>query len=236
MVDQSVSAYKQVRTPRKSNRAFRSTASENLVPTNVRGGLLNAPPPSLSFSYPPSSSLVTHHQYCQFQQQQQKQPPLLPLPIPKPHHQSPPPRNRDLSCPRRTNRARDHSITPKKSKSKLSSVSKVGEHPKQHKSAFQGLIVASTNPLGPEPNDLPRDVSKVLWSSSTGKGVTTTSCVHHVEDVEKFSGSVFSLGPPPSSLPLPKFSLRPKLSCNAEATGAVDAGATDNLCRLLRLR
>ncbi|KAL1561100.1 hypothetical protein AAHA92_03847 [Salvia divinorum] len=41
--------------------------------------------------------------------------------------------------------------------------------------------------------------------------------------------------PPPSSLPLPSFSLRTKLSCNAVAAG-VDAGATDDLRRLLRLQ
>ncbi|GMN41441.1 hypothetical protein TIFTF001_010671 [Ficus carica] len=48
---------------------------------------------------------------------------------------------------------------------------------------------------------------------------------------------VRSLSPPPSSLPLPRFSiLRPsKLSCNAEAAG-IDAGATESLRRLRRLR
>ena len=47
-----------------------------------------------------------------------------------------------------------------------------------------------------------------------------------------FSGSaVFS--PPPSSLPLPTFTMWPKLSCQA---AGVDAGATDVLRRLLRLR
>jgi hypothetical protein len=56
-----------------------------------------------------------------------------------------------------------------------------------------------------------------------------------MEDFEKFSGSAFALSPHPSSLPLPKFSMRPKLSCSAEAAG-IDAGATDNLRRLLRLR
>ncbi|KMS99768.1 hypothetical protein BVRB_1g020620 [Beta vulgaris subsp. vulgaris] len=52
---------------------------------------------------------------------------------------------------------------------------------------------------------------------------------------------VISLSPPPSSLPLPRFPLKKlqlnKLSCNAEAVaGEVDSGATDNLCRLLKLR
>ncbi|XP_051139553.1 uncharacterized protein LOC127257215 [Andrographis paniculata] len=55
---------------------------------------------------------------------------------------------------------------------------------------------------------------------------------------DMFSGSVaFTISPPPSSLPLPTFSLRPKLGCKAQAAAAgIDAGATDNLRRLLRLR
>lgn len=58
-----------------------------------------------------------------------------------------------------------------------------------------------------------------------------------VEQLDIFSGSaVFTISPPPSSLPLPSFSMRPKLSCKAEAAAGVDAGATDDLRRLLRLR
>ncbi|CAI9753377.1 unnamed protein product [Fraxinus pennsylvanica] len=66
---------------------------------------------------------------------------------------------------------------------------------------------------------------------------TTNSSTSQLENqVDKFSGSVVAiLSPPPSSLPLPTFSLRPKLSCNAEAAG-VDIGATNNLRRLLRLQ
>ncbi|GFP86350.1 hypothetical protein PHJA_000778800 [Phtheirospermum japonicum] len=53
--------------------------------------------------------------------------------------------------------------------------------------------------------------------------------------VDLFSGpTTFTISPPPSSMPLPTFSLRPKLSCRA-AVG-IDAGATDDLWRLLRLR
>lgn len=58
-----------------------------------------------------------------------------------------------------------------------------------------------------------------------------------VEQLDIFSGSaVFTVSPPPSSLPLPTFSMRPKLSCMAEVAAGVDAGATDDLRRLLRLR
>lgn len=68
------------------------------------------------------------------------------------------------------------------------------------------------NPWGPDPKDLP--------------------VVIGVGNMDVFSESVFNLAPPPSSLPLPKFSMRSKLSCNTEA---VDDGATNNLRRLLRL-
>uniref|UniRef100_A0A803NK53 Uncharacterized protein n=1 Tax=Cannabis sativa TaxID=3483 RepID=A0A803NK53_CANSA len=139
---------------------------------------------------------------------------------------------RGLSCPllppptntRKTNR--DHSLTPKKSKSKPTSA-KVSSL--MMKSSSQSMVIASTNRLGPDPNDLPKALTTKKSSSSV------CSVVNLVEDLHTFSGSVFSLAPPPSSLPLPRFSLKPKLSCNAEAAG-IDAGATDNLRRLLRLR
>ncbi|XP_010536412.1 PREDICTED: WAS/WASL-interacting protein family member 3 [Tarenaya hassleriana] len=44
------------------------------------------------------------------------------------------------------------------------------------------------------------------------------------------------LSPPPSSLPMPRFTIKPNLSCNAEASAGDDGGAGDNLRRLLRLR
>lgn len=51
-------------------------------------------------------------------------------------------------------------------------------------------------------------------------------------EVDMFSGAaVFTISPPPSSLPLPTFSC-----CKAEAAAGVDAGATNDLRRLLRLR
>ncbi|KAK7310975.1 hypothetical protein RJT34_08800 [Clitoria ternatea] len=93
------------------------------------------------------------------------------------------------------------------------------------KRAQSVLIVAPNNTRwGPDPKHLPKHVPV---------GLTSKVVVQEKEDM------VFNLAPPPSSLPLPKFSLRPKLSCNAEAAGdggGVDAGATNNLRRLLRLR
>ena len=78
-----------------------------------------------------------------------------------------------------------------------------------------------------------RRISSRTFSAAAGKRVV------RVEELEKLSGSLFAvISPPPSSLPLPKFSLRPaKLNCNVEAAGADDgAAAADDLRRLLRLR
>lgn len=77
-----------------------------------------------------------------------------------------------------------------------------------------------------------RRISSRTFSSAAGKRVV------RVEELEKLSGCLFAvISPPPSSLPLPKFSLRPaKLNCNVEAAGADDgAAAADDLRRLLRL-
>ncbi|KAJ9186431.1 hypothetical protein P3X46_002004 [Hevea brasiliensis] len=232
--DQSVSSHKQIRNQSKKNtRGLVSRSSENLAPTNNnihRGCLLLAPPASLSLSYPPPSFsvLYPHHQI-----QRQSQPPLLPLPVSRPHNSFPPSRTRDVFCQpnsRKTNRTRDQSLTPKKSKQPIAR----REEPRQDYSktsdevpvSAKSFIIASTVPLGPDPNDLPKDVSKVLSSLLSPSLISDSG-------LEIFSGSVLS--PHPSSLPLPKFPIRPKLSCTAEAAG-IDFGATDDLRRLLRLR
>ncbi|KAK7283737.1 hypothetical protein RIF29_13479 [Crotalaria pallida] len=109
-------------------------------------------------------------------------------------------------------------------------------------------------PLLPLPTDSPiihrHHQPLMMWQSLNGRknksgdtsSLTTPkkSSKHNPsseKNMDMFSDdSVFNLSPPPSSLPLPKFSLRSKLiiNCNGEKTG-VDAGATDNLRRLLRL-
>lgn len=235
--DQSIvscNSKQKIKTPRKNSRTFISKSSENLAPANIiHGGLLHYyqyPSPSKpalsSSSYPPASVSIFNH--LPYQRQQQQQPPLLPLPVPITHH-SLPSRTRGFSSPssiRNPNKRRDQSLTPKKPKPTKR------EDPIKHDLATtrqaisESLIIASTKRLGPEPNDLPKDVSRVL-----GKSLGTVG----IEELEEFSGTVFSLAPPPSSLPLPKFSLRPKLCCNVEAAAGIDAGATDNLRRLLRL-
>ncbi|PRQ27235.1 hypothetical protein RchiOBHm_Chr6g0303181 [Rosa chinensis] len=227
-LDRSMSSCKQIRMM-MARRSFSS--SENVAPSmNFHGGLLQAPhahpPPSFSSFNP---SLFNHYMQQQFLQPQQ-QPPLLPLPVSKPLHQSLPSRTRSLSRPptaRKTNNARSQSLTPKKPKSKQSKKEDINSMP------ADCFIIASTTRLGPDPNDLPKDVTKVL-SSSSGK-TTLIGSVGVGEHKDNFSSSIFTLAPPPSSLPLPRFSLKPPRRCKAEAVG-VDAGATDNLCRLLRLR
>ncbi|KAE8057272.1 hypothetical protein FH972_013976 [Carpinus fangiana] len=220
-LDQSVSPHKQIKTPRKSARAFISKPFENLSPTNIHGGLLlhHHPPPPLSGSIFFSHPSQQHHQ----------QPPLLPLPTPIAHQYSLPSRTRKPN-----NKRREQSLTPKKSKpTKREDPNKQDLAPSTRRAVSECVIVASTKRLGPDPNDLPKDVSRVF--SSTAAVDKSFGKVVAIEELEMFSGTVFSLAPPPSSLPLPKFSLRPKLRCNAEAAG-IDAGATDNLRRMLRLR
>lgn len=257
------------------HRTFSSTPRENLAPINYQNGILQTPP-------------ILYHSFPPFLAHQKQQPPLLPLPIPKTsvhvhQHYNTLSQNRAFSLPP-TNRK----VKPKKNKS---SPKKDQESPKSSKVA----MVSSTNPLGPDPKDLPKDVSMVLSLSSTGGkepsvralssgyvgspkkddadrnqlsplhmtiekdqsvGVLNSRYArspkndyanrnqlsllqtNSLKEGDKFSNSVVftTVSPPPSSLPLPTFSLRPKLSCNAEASAGVDAGATDNLRRLLRLR
>ncbi|XP_049931867.1 uncharacterized protein LOC126409767 [Nymphaea colorata] len=88
------------------------------------------------------------------------------------------------------------------------------------------LLVPSAGPLGPDPSDLPTELVGIFRSIGVAG--------------EKRSGSaLFLLSPPPSSLPLPKFSVKQKASCRSEATAggvmAVDSGATVSLRRLLHL-
>ncbi|PWA85349.1 hypothetical protein CTI12_AA152570 [Artemisia annua] len=105
---------------------------------------------------------------------------------------------------------RDHSVTPKKSKNQKKDLKKEE----------------------PEPKDVAKDVVARVSNESNND-----SC-DDVVPVDKFSGSiVFTPSPPPSSLPLPTFLLRSKVSCRAEvAARGFDAGATDGLQRLLRIR
>ncbi|KAL6978187.1 hypothetical protein U1Q18_042779 [Sarracenia purpurea var. burkii] len=191
------------------HRSHISRPSENFAPANRRGGILFSDPPSDNFRLP----------------SQHKQPPLLPLPVSQPNNNS---RSRGFSCPpidRQINRrTSDQSLTPTKPKP-LITPRKGYLKSKIATLSTDCSITESAKPKSPDQ----KDVSRVLASSSS-------SSDGNYSDLEKFSGSiVFTLSPPPSSLPLPTFTLRPKLSCKVETVG-IDAGATDNLRRLLRLR
>ncbi|PSS31242.1 hypothetical protein CEY00_Acc04538 [Actinidia chinensis var. chinensis] len=136
----------------------------------------------------------------------QQQPPLLPLPIPNPNNND---RTRGLSCPPINRKINGRSREHKKSKS-----------PKKADPKRDLKSIPSASSLGPDP----KDVSRVLSSAEL---------YGNYGDLE--SSGVFTLSPPPSSLPLPTFSLKPKLSCKAEVAG-IDAGVTDNLRRILPRR
>ncbi|KAI3460414.1 hypothetical protein Pfo_017077 [Paulownia fortunei] len=235
-LDRPLSPYKSHirKNPRKIHQPFISRPYDNFLPSNIHSmGLLQAPPLFLSHSYPPYSL------------QSPPQPPLLPLPAAHPLRSS---SSLGLSCPpanKNSNRARGHSLTSKKSKSPTKSPKK--EEKKSPRRSSDAVTVSSTSPLGPDPKELPKNVAKVFPFDSTGNirgnantGINITGSLgslNAVEDqVNMLPGSVvFTISPPPSSLPLPTFTLRPKLSCNTEAAG-VDTGATDNLRRLLRLQ
>ncbi|KAG9442689.1 hypothetical protein H6P81_018543 [Aristolochia fimbriata] len=136
-----------------------------------------------------------------------QQPPLLPLPIARSVSFIPPTQRFGKTKPQ-------INLTPKKPKSASS-----GGNQKVRTGGNQSKTAAGVV----DPAALP---ARVLKARSLQI------------DLDDFSGSIFSLSPHPSSLPLPKFSLQPKakIRCNAEASEGIDAGATDNLRRLLRLR
>ncbi|KAL0325893.1 UNVERIFIED_CONTAM: hypothetical protein Sradi_5158600 [Sesamum radiatum] len=245
-LDQSISPYKShIGTAKNIQYPLMSRPSGSFLASDFQAGmaLLQAPPPPfLSRSYPPYSL------------QQPPQPPLLPLPTAGPHRSA---GGRGLSCPPANkkpnsgNRTRDPTLTPKKSKSPTKSPKKEDKISPKKSSDCVNVVnsTTTTTPSGPDPRELAKDVRKVLplISSSSGNVYTSkngNNCTSNANSLSSakgaedhmFSGSVvFTISPPPSSLPLPTFSLRPKLSCKAEAAG-IDTGATDNLRRLLRIQ
>lgn len=230
----------------KMNRSLISRPSENFGWLNTHHGLIQTPhppppPPQVFQSYPPFTV-------------RQQQPPLLPLPISKPQkfNNSSNGICRGLSCPtpptnktllnNNNSRNRDSSLTPRKSKPKtttsprkkeenLKPVNTVAKVVPVSSSLPPKVISSGNKPLCPDPKNLPVNNTNNNTFSSSFKAVVKDEKV-----VVEYSGSAaFTISPPPpSSLPLPTFSLRPKLCCNTQAAG-VDAGATDDLRRLLRL-
>ncbi|PIN12478.1 hypothetical protein CDL12_14903 [Handroanthus impetiginosus] len=206
-LDQSL-CISHVGNPRKIHKlpSIPGPCGNMVLPSNIHSmGILQAPPPLLFHSYPSYSP------------QKPPQPPLLPLPVAHPRRSS---SFCGPSCPPNINGIRDHSLTPKKSKSPPNSSKK-----EQKKT--------------PKRRELAKNVSKVLFplDSPANNNITTDSLgsLKEAENQVDMLPSFRVFSPPPSSLPLPSFSLRSKHSCNAEAAG-VDSGATDNLRRLLQLQ
>lgn len=154
-------------------------------------------------------------------------PPLLPLPTnTKPYYPSSPlpirtPNNINN---KRGRRALSSSSSSPPTNKKALNISKSSTSPKKHDPKSPQECVDKR--LGPEPSDIPKQVYL--------KGRKTSDEKEDEGDDVGGLNSIFCLAPPPSSLPLPKFFMKPKIvGCNVQADGG--AIATDNLRRLLRL-
>lgn len=216
-----------LRNPRKKNMNTHPSVPSPYEKSS--GRVFHAPPPSLSLSLPPSFSVSAFSTVpLRRSHSHTMQPPLLPLPLSRPYHINiiPPPSRRS-NIDRAT--ARDHhSLAPKKPKPSKSKQA----HGLNLRSA-PGSEASSSDRIGPDPARLPKDVSRVLSSLSGNNAAAAVGM-----EKTTFPGSLF-IAPPspsPSSLPLPKFPVRPKLGCRSDASAGIDAGATDDLRRLLRLR
>ncbi|MED6146322.1 hypothetical protein PIB30_033432 [Stylosanthes scabra] len=180
--------------------------NNNLVPKNTsHGSLDNKYVAAAAGLLNPPSRATSLVHY----QHHQQQPPLLPLPNASSIHQHQ--HHKPL-----LSRSQSLMISSPKKSNKATKKRSSSEHDNNNNNNNN-----NNQRWGPDPKDLPKHLplSKVLMMGGTNKG--------NMEEM--------IMSPPPSSLPLPRFSLRSKLSCNAEAAG-VDAGATNNLRRLLRLR
>lgn len=195
-------------SPYKSHLKNRKIIHQNPIISNPADVFWQSHFNSTGLLQPPPPPLLSQS-YPPYTLQQSLQPPLLPLPTAA-RGLSCPPANKKTSNP---NKTRNPSLTPKKSK-----------YPKK---------VEKNSPKKSTSGIIESDARKF----KNGSSLSSSASVVGGDQVDMFSGSaVFTISPPPSSLPLPTFSLRPKLGCKAEAAGGIDAGATDDLRRLLRLR
>ncbi|XP_073128105.1 uncharacterized protein [Henckelia pumila] len=108
--------------------------------------------------------------------------------------------------------------------------------PTNRKTGNNYIIRTRDSPKRPNSS---RKENKIISISTTTTplGGNLTNTVAKASPLASPGSVVFAISPPPSSLPLPRFSLRPKLCCKVEAAGIdTDTGATDHLRRLLRLR
>nr|GMC75665.1 uncharacterized protein LOC109169920 [Ipomoea batatas]GMD93816.1 uncharacterized protein LOC109169920 [Ipomoea batatas]GME20123.1 uncharacterized protein LOC109169920 [Ipomoea batatas] len=150
-------------------------------------------------------------------------PPLLPLPISKPQ-------SGFLSGPLTTTNTKTTRSDPRKTKSKKKPCRNPGKEQTLKSdntkvlSPRRGQVVmikvsSTSNP--PPKHQLP---SNKVSGHNVNVSTTRDGCAKEIdEQYDKFSGgrdrAVFTLSPPPSSLPLPTFSLRPKLRRSAPAAG-----------------
>lgn len=216
--NQTVPPYK---NPKKIDHPLECSPFAHFLPSNFQEpGILQAPLPFQSHSCP------------LFSLKPSAQPPLLSLPA---AHPSGAAFTRGLSCPLTNrkagndNRTRDLPLTPKRPNS---STNPRKENKISPRKPSVCVIISSTTPSG----DLPKTVTEASPFVSPGNIFPDYYKNDETNISDKFSGSVvFAISPPPSSLPLPRFSLRPKLCCKVEAAG-IDNGATDDIRRLLRLR
>nr|GLL48420.1 uncharacterized protein LOC109169920 [Ipomoea trifida] len=140
-------------------------------------------------------------------------PPLLPLPVSKPQSGS---LSGPLTKTTRSDPRKKSKKKPCKEQTLKSDNTKVVLSPRPGR---QVVIKVSSSTSNPPKHQLP--TNKVSHNVST----RSDGCVKEIDEQydDKFSGggdrAVFTLSPPPSSLPLPTFSLRPKLRRSAPAAG-----------------
>ncbi|KAG1361949.1 putative wiskott-Aldrich syndrome protein [Cocos nucifera] len=167
------------------------------------------------------------------------QPPLLPLPFSK---------SATLPSPSPTKRIAAAAVTTTRTRDKRNK-SKPDGNPRKEARSSGTTSGRSDRPKGESVSVVPQK-SAQKSASPPPPAERKEKVKEGGEEEERFAmESVYSLSPPPSSLPLPTFFLikRPKAasaaSCVAEAMGCgdacgggrVNAGATDDLRRLLRL-
>ncbi|KAI4339939.1 hypothetical protein MLD38_024822 [Melastoma candidum] len=159
--------------------------------------------------------------------------PLLPLPLSRSYSSNikaisyPPPANSKTT--RKPNKSPSSSSSSSSSSFLLASSpltpKKSSPKPKPHPKKDQKNTPKPTATPRQDPSELPRDGFK----GSLNPG-------NQAAGSELSGPSIFILAPPPSSLPLPSFALRPKFGCNAEAAASSSGiPVKDTLRRIQRI-
>lgn len=214
--------------------------ASSFPPSNFQAGILPSPPPYFSFSSPPFSS--SKHD---------------PLPLPIPFHFTKNskiitnPLVRGISCPphinSRTNRNKvpNSNLTPKIPKSLSTTFKNLKQTDKssQRFACMDDVMGVNHVVSNTKSHDIIHEVqARSKKTPCISKGYQKDSFFSSDLSPSPMEGklggfygsTVSTISPPPSSLPLPSFSMRPKLRCN-EKVADFDSGATNDLRRLLRL-